>query len=378
MMKRAIINGKIITSSEILEDKVLIFDEKIIAIKDSVDNSDIEIIDAKGNYVSAGFIDIHIHGSGGADTMDSTFEALNTISTTILQSGTTSFLATTMTMSKKRIYEALESIKEYKDTLDGANLLGVHMEGPFINPAKSGAQDSKYIISGDIEMIDRYQEIIYMITLAPEIDDNLSFIKTISQNYPHITLSIGHSSANYQESKESFDAGISHSTHLFNAMPPYHHRDVGIIGAVFDDDRVSCDIIADGIHTHPSTIDLTYRLKRDNLILITDSMRAGCMRDGIYDLGGQKVKVKEQKATLSNGTLAGSVLSLNMAIRNLLNYTKCSLVEAISTVTTIPAKKLDINKGSLKVGFDADIVIFDKDIDVKTTIINGRIKYIKI
>ena len=336
-----------------------------------------EVIDAGGNYVSAGFIDMHIHGAGGADVMDATPEALKTISSTLLQTGTTSFLATTMTMSTKAIDNALQNIQDHKENVSGAQILGIHLEGPFINASKHGAQDKKYVQKPNMELIQNYMNEIKMITIAPEVDGGEDFVKHLTKNYPNIILSIGHSDASYEKSKKSFAWGISHATHLFNAMNPYHHRKPGIVGSVFDSDEVSCDIIADLIHTHPSTLELTYKIKKEKLILITDAMRAGCMVCGSYDLGGQTVTVSDGKATLENGTLAGSVLKLNEALLNMVKHTSMTRVEAVNAATKIPAKKLGLKKGELKVGYDADIVIFDEYFSIISTIVAGDVKYVQ-
>jgi len=337
--------------------------------------SDKEIIDAKGQYVSAGFIDLHIHGSGGSDAMDATYEALETISATLLQTGTTSFLATTMTMSTEAIDNALQNIQEYQKSVSGAEILGIHLEGPFINISKHGAQDKKYVQKPDIELIQDYMETIKMITIAPEAEGAEVFVKQLTREYPHIILSIGHSDASYEKSKESFSWGISHATHLFNAMSSYHHRAPGIVGAVFDTEDVSCDIIADLIHTHSSILELTHKVKKEHLILITDAMRAGCMKCGSYDLGGQSVKVENGKATLEDGTLAGSVLKLNEALLTMTKHTSMTKIEALNAVTKIPAEKLGVKKGQLKKGYDADIVIFDEDFSIIITIVSGKVKY---
>jgi len=373
---KAIVNAKFITNQDIIRDKILLFGDKIVGFVDEV-SSDIEVIDAKGGYVSAGFIDIHIHGSGGADVMDATPKALDLIGSSILKYGTTSYLATTMTMSKESILNALENIRKYNPNQSQANLLGIHMEGPFINPIKAGAQDSTHIIKASIQLIEAYSDIVKMITLAPEVYDNIAFVKQLHKQYPNILLSIGHSNATYDEAIEGFNCGISHATHMFNAMPPYHHRQVGLIGAVLDRDDISCDVIADIVHTHASTLGLLYRLKQNSLMLITDAMRAGCMRDGRYDLGGQLVSVVGDKAILQDGTLAGSVLTLNKAVNNMLKHTNATLIDVISMVTSLPAKKLGLNKGLLEIGYDADIVIFDDEIDIKLSIISGDIVYIK-
>ncbi len=371
---KAILNAKIFIDDKIIEDNVLLFDHKIVNIVEEIDLTDIETIDAKGAYVSAGFIDLHIHGSGGADVMDATPDTLETISSTLLQTGTTSFLATTMTMSSEAIDKALQNIQLHADKVSGANVLGIHLEGPFINADKHGAQDKVYVQSPNMALIENYMNEVKMITLAPEIEGSEHFVKQLTKEYPHVILSIGHSDASYEESQESFAWGISHVTHLFNAMNPYHHRKPGIVGAVFDSD-VTCDIIADLVHTHPTTLELVQKVKKEKLILITDAMRAGCMKCGTYDLGGRSVEVNEGKAVLEDGTLAGSVLKMNDALSNMRKYTSMDLVEIVNSVTKIPAAKLGMTKGELREGYDADIVIFDENFSIISTIVNGEVKY---
>jgi len=372
-MKKAIINGKIIDSGRLLEGYYLLFDREIISISKGEIPQDCKIIDANGLYVSAGFIDIHIHGSGGADVMDSTLEALDTISNTLLTTGTTTFIATTMTMSQDSIINTCKNIMKNRDRVNGAKIAGIHLEGPFINPLKSGAQDSRYIQKPNIEWIEPYLSYIKIITIAPEVEGAEEFIRYIKSRYPHILLSIGHSEATYSETIDSINWGISHATHLFNAMPPLHHREPNVIGAMFDSDT-TVDIIADLIHLHPSTLRLVQRAKRDRVVLITDAMRAGCKASGIYDLGGQSVKVEDNRATLSNGVLAGSILKLNEAIYNYYTYTEATLVESIYAVTTLPSKLLGLSRGELKRGYSADIVIFDEDITISEVYIDGSLK----
>lgn len=371
---KAIINGIIIHDKKILTGYHLLFDEKIVALSQEEPKESCKIIDAKGLYVSAGFVDIHIHGSGGADVMDATSEALETISKTVLQTGTTSFVATTMTMSQEDIIKALDVIVAYGDGVTGAKIEGIHLEGPFINPLKCGAQDPEYIQQAGFEWIEPYLPYIRVITIAPEMQGAELFIKHINENYPHIILSIGHSEAGYELAMESFSWGVSHATHLFNAMPPWHHRRPGIIGAVFESD-VTADIIADLVHTHPSVLNSAERIKKDRLILITDAMRAGCMKSGDYDLGGQRVTVNEGRATLENGVLAGSVLKLNEAVKNFYTHTEATLIDAIDAVTTLPAKRLGLPLGELSVGNDADIVIFDEAVTIEKVYVDGCLKY---
>ena len=326
--------------------------------------------------MSAGFIDLHIHGSGGADVMDATPESLDVISSILPSTGTTSFLATTMTMSPNAIDNALQNIQQYSSYVTGANILGVHLEGPFLNTSKHGAQNKDYIEAPNFSLIENYIDNIKMITIAPEVNGSEKFVKKLSIEYPHVILSIGHSDASYEETMQSFGWGISHATHLFNAMNSYHHRKPGIVGAVFDAD-VTCDVIADMVHTHASTLELVHKMKKDKLILITDAMRAGCMKCGTYDLGGRVVEVSDGKALLDDGTLAGSVLTMNEALLNMATHTSMTLVEAVNAVTKVPARKLGVNKGELKVGFDADIVMFDDNFSIIRTIILGKEKYRK-
>jgi len=372
---KAIINAKIITEGKILNGYNILYMKEIISITKELPIW-AHTIDAKGAYLSAGFIDLHIHGSAGFDIMDATSDALSSISNSLLQTGTTSFLATTMTMAEEDIILALKNIKEYKPK-DGAKIIGVHLEGPFINPKKCGAQNPLYIQKPNIDFIRPYMDIIKMITIAPEVDGSEEFIKNLNIEYPKTILSIGHSDASYEQSKESFKLGISHATHLFNAMNPLHHREPGIVGAVLSNDEVSCEIIADKIHLHPSFFDLIYKLKRDKLMLVTDAMRAGCMRCGEYDLGGQKVTVKDGEARLKDGTLAGSVLLLNEALRNFYEYTDISLPKLIDMVTRIPAQKLGIKAGELKESHMADMVLFDKDFNILKSFVNGELLYQK-
>ena len=379
---KAIVNGKIIVGNEILENKVLLFEKKIIDILDRENvclSKNDYIIDAKGLYISPGFIDVHIHGSGGKDAMDGEIESIKVISNTIAKRGVTSFLPTTMTMAKERIYKALDVIEQAMDMdLGGAKVLGAHLEGPFINPKYKGAQKADFIKNPSFDFIKGYENVIKIITLAPEKDENFKFLKYIKEN-TDIVLSIGHSDATYEQAMAAIDNGISRATHIFNAMTPLNHRKPGIIGAIMNTD-ISCELIADNIHVHKGAINVLTKIKgKDKIILITDSMRAGCMNNGIWELGGQKVIVKNGSARLEDDTLAGSILTLDNAIKNMKNNIDASLCEIISMVTINPAKDINIydKKGSIEKGKDADIAIFDKDINISMTIVEGNIVYQK-
>ncbi|HFL3523279.1 TPA: N-acetylglucosamine-6-phosphate deacetylase [Clostridioides difficile] len=373
---KCLINGKIILKNQILENKVLVFDEKIIDIVDSVPK-DCEVIDADGKYISPGLIDIHIHGNMGKDTMDSTDESIETISKSIMRHGVTSFLPTTMTMDKEHVYDALEVIKKAQNRkLEGAQVLGAHLEGPFINENYKGAQNEKFIINSKYEFIKEYKDVIKVITYAPEKDIDFDFTREIKR-CTDIVLSIGHSNANYDQAKEAINLGVTNVTHMFNAMTGLNHRDPGVVGAALTT-NVYSELIADTIHINKDLFQFILNNKgKERLILITDSIEAGGLEDGNYSLGGQKVIVKGNEARLENGALAGSVLSLNKMVFNFLDNTNLKVNEAINLASLNPATSLGINdkKGSLEIGKDADIAVFDENLDCKMTLCLGEVVY---
>mgnify|MGYP001327156737 CR=1 FL=1 len=379
---KAIINGKIILEDCVLDNSVIIFDKNIRSIisiekfqKTSVDN--IEIIDAKGNFVSPGLIDIHIHGAGGHDAMDGSLEDIDIISKSISEHGVTSFLPTTMTMDKTEIYKALDTVRiAMQSKLKGAKVLGAHMEGPFISEKYKGAQKKDFILKPDVNFIKGYEDVIKIITLAPEEDKDFNFIKRVKES-TNIVLSMGHTNSNYKGAMEAIKCGITHATHTFNAMTPLNHREPGVVGAIMNSD-VSAELIADKIHINPAIFPILLKLKgKDKVVLITDSMRAGCMKDGVSELGGQKVIVKYHAARLLNGTLAGSILTLEKAVKNVYENTDLELYEAVALASLNPAKVLNIfeHKGSIKQGKSADFTIFDKDFEVMQTIVEGSAVY---
>jgi len=258
----------------------------------------------------------------------------------------------------------------------GAKVFGAHMEGPFINEKYKGAQNAKYIIKPDFRFIENHMDIIKIITLAPEMDLGYEFLSKV-QAYHNITLSIGHSNATYEEAVEAIRIGIRHVTHLFNAMTPMLHRAPGVVGAALRS-NITCELIADKIHVHPAIFQILIDvIGIENLVLITDSIRAGCMKEGLYELGGQKVIVKDGSARLENNILAGSVLTLNVAVKNILENTNINMCEAIKLVTQNPAKVIGVkeNKGTLSIGKDADITVFDQNINIFLTVVEGKVVY---
>lgn len=340
-------------------------------------------IDCKGLFVSPGFIDIHIHGAGGYDTMDATHESINEISKTICKYGTTSFTPTTMTMDSNRISKSVEAIKEAKlKGTDGAIVLGAHLEGPFISSDAIGAQNPNYIISPTYENFMAITgdaiDTIVSVTMSPEVEGALALASILNEK--GVKCSMGHTKANYEEAIKSLDYGFCHSTHLFNAMTGFTHREPGVVGAIFDS-NITTEFIADGIHVSYPSLRIACKQKGvDNAILVTDAMCACGMPDGLYSLGGQDVIVNDGAARLENGILAGSVLTLDKAIKNMYQNTNYKLYEIVKMASYNGAKycKVDDKKGQIKENFDADLVLFDKNIDIKMTIIKGKIVYKKL
>ncbi|WRP05877.1 N-acetylglucosamine-6-phosphate deacetylase [Rossellomorea aquimaris] len=338
-----------------------------------------------GYSVVPGMIDIHIHGVNGADTMDATREALDTMTGTLPKEGTTSFLATTMTEASGAIEKALKATADYmSDQQRGgqAEILGLHLEGPFINSDKAGAQPLNRIQKPNVEVFKNWHalsgENIKLVTLAPELDDEYELIRYLKEN--GIVASVGHSSATYDQVGEAIDAGLSHVTHLFNQMSGLHHREPGIVGASFLRKELMVELISDGIHVRPEVVQLAFnQITDERLILITDSMRAKCLKNGQYDLGGQMVTVKDGKALLDEDTLAGSVLKMKDAFTNIQEFTTGDMRSAIKMTAENPARQLNVfdRKGSLAPRKDADIVILDENKDVYTTICKGKIAYIR-
>lgn len=372
-------NCKIIFHDRIEDGSILIENGKIKAIN-PITHDDNDIIDAEGSYVSPGFIDVHIHGAGGYDTMDGTYDALNHISKSISKHGTTSFLPTTMTCAIDDIRKSIEAIAKAKEIgTEGANVLGAHLEGPFINPEMIGAQNPKYVENPSIEtfksMVGEHIDAITSITLAPEVEGAKELISYLKEN--NITVSMGHTKATYNEAIEGVKCGVCHSTHLFNAMTGLHHREAGVVGAIFDSE-ITTETISDGIHISYPSLRIAYKQKGiDKVLLVTDAMMACSMPDGMYSLGGQDVVVKEGAARLANGALAGSVLTLDAAVRNVVKNSNYPLYEVVKMATLNPARlcKVENRKGSIKEGFDADLLIFDEDITIKKVIINGKVIY---
>lgn len=369
---KAFKNVKIITKNGMLYNKALIYNEKIVDIIDeNTLKNDIEAIDCGGSYLSPGFINLHIHGLCGYDTMDDNDTAILEISKNIVKTGVTSFLPTTMTVDFSDIEKALKRIRKAKNYSDYANILGCHMEGPFINEKYKGAQDRNYILKPDFKKISQYKDVIKIVTIAPEIEGSIEFIKSCCEN--EIIVSIGHSNGTFDEASNAIDAGAKHITHTFNAMSPLNHRNPGVVGAAMLKD-VTCELICDNFHIHPSIQKLIYKIKgNDGIILVTDSMRACLLKDGQYELGGNTVYVRGTKARLIDGTIAGSLLTMNNGIKNFIDNTGISIWEAVNMASLNPAKLIHVNdkKGSIEPGKDADLVLLDDGFKIISTYVRG-------
>lgn len=443
----AIVNGRIVLTDKILDGCALLFDKNIIGIV-SLETLDaawedgqswkgkpLDITDAGGNYVAPGFINLHIHGCGGADTMDAAEDSLAVMSRFLVQTGVTSFLPTTMTCDMQTIHKALERVRKNmtpitrrrdekhgpvpfaqgfgeeikadmsasgnnpKDCscagesepsdnktekmqqyrLPGAKVLGAYLEGPFISRKYKGAQNEDSIMPADFMQIKDFADVIKVVVLAPETLGNPEQVKEfIARCKSHnIIVSLGHSAADYDTALQAVREGASHITHLCNAMTGLHHRTPGLLGAALDS-AVTCELIADNLHVHPAVQRLIYHTKDISEIeLITDSMRACGMADGLSELGGQTVIVKNGEARLTDGTLAGSVVTLNRAMANFRKNTGAAIPEVVRMVTENQAQELGLFEkiGSLCPGAAADVTLFNDDFVILQTFVDGREVY---
>ncbi|MCQ2794108.1 MAG: N-acetylglucosamine-6-phosphate deacetylase [Bacilli bacterium] len=327
-----------------------------------------------------GFIEEHIHGANGSDSMYPNAKDLHNLAQSITRSGTTSFCPTTMTMSKDAIKKALNNIAKKKYEPSEAKIIGVHLEGPFIAEEFKGAQDAKYIVKPNVkdmeEFINASNHKIKMITLAVE-KASPQFLKFLKQN--KIVISVGHSNAKYQEVKDALQYGLSSTTHTYNAMSKLHHRDVGVTGAALSLNELYSELILDLVHVSKEAAELLFKNKgKDKLVLITDSTEARYKKSGTYHLGTFPIYVKDGRAVLKNGQLAGSVLEMNVALRNAKKIFNLSLEDTINLASRNVANNLDLNKvGKIASGYYADFVIIDRDFNVYQTYVNGKLVYTK-
>lgn len=352
------------------------FDERILSTHHADGE---EIVLPEDAVVLPGFIDLHIHGAGGSDTMDGTKQALQTICKTLAQEGTTGFLVTTMTQSEGNILRALQAVKDYDEEV-GAQVLGVHLEGPFLSPKYAGAQPEEYIAKPSVARFEKYNQAcggkIKKVTIAPEEEGAEELISYLSQR--GIIPSLGHSAATAEHVKKAVKWGAKSVTHTFNAQSPFKHRDIGVAGSALLCDELACEIIADGVHVSFDAIKLLVKNKPiEQITLITDAIRAKGLGEGESELGGQKVYVKDGQARLADGTLAGSVLKMNLAVQNMVQEVDVPFCQAIDFATKNPARQLGLyeERGSIAQGKRADFTVLDKDYRVLMTIVGGKTVY---
>lgn len=355
----------------LVQGDIEIEDGKILRVGKDLPRKEEDLaVDCAGSYtVVPGFVDVHIHGCAGADTCDATREALEAMAAFLLAHGVTSFCPTTMTTSRETIQAALLAAKDMMDhpMEGGARVVGVNMEGPFIAKERKGAQKEEDILPPDFPLFQQFYEesggIVRLVDVAPEQPGGLDFVEKASQL---CTVSIAHTTADYDQAKAAFDKGVTHATHLFNAMSGLHHRKPGVVGAVFDDSRVRGELICDGFHIHPAVLRAAFRLLGDRTLIVSDSMRANGMPEGeAFDLGGQMVTVHQGKALLPDGTIAGSVTNLHQEIKNLVSF-GVPFEQAVKAATLVPARAigLDGEIGSIAPGKRADLVVLDENLDI--------------
>ena len=336
-----------------------------------------EVYNLEGLTVIPGLVDIHIHGCAGYDACDATEEAISAMAAQLISEGVTSFCPATMTVSAEDIENALLNIKRcMENPPEGAKILGVNMEGPYISMNKKGGQKGDFVKNPDWNQFKKFYDlsggIIKIVDIAPECEGAEEFIENATKL---CTVSIAHTDANYEQAKAAFGKGITHVTHLFNAMPGFNHREPGVVGAAFDDEHVRAELICDGFHIHPAALRVAFRiLGEERAIIVSDSMRAAGLSDGSYALGGQTVFVKNGQARLADGTIAGSTTNLLQEVRNLVGF-GVPFRQAIKAATKNPAKAIgeDRRVGSIEAGKSADIVVLDKELNLKMVVARGKI-----
>lgn len=365
------------------EHSVLIEDGKISRVGKADEMtvpSAVDRIDARGMILIPGLIDLQIDGAFGYDFTQRP-EKIWDAAGQLVAYGVTSFLPTIVSTTFKRVSEAQDSLEQGPPAgFLGATPLGLHVEGPFLNPEKKGAHNPKYLQKPDVREVEEWslQNGVRMVTLAPELDGALDVIEKLVEQ--GVIIAAGHSTAGFEETRAAIAAGVRYATHIFNGMPPMHHREPGVAGALLADERVTVGLIADGIHVHPALIKTIWQFLRDDrLNLVTDAISALGKDPGTYKMGEMTVTVTGETCRLADGTLAGSILSLDKALRNLLSFTGCSLADAVRTVTSTPAAVLRIadQKGQIAPGFDADLVLLNRNHRVVATLVRGEIAFQK-
>ncbi len=373
---KCVVNGRILLPNGEISGKALAFENgRIIGVVDAPPTG-AEVIDARGGYVSPGLVDVHIHGFMGWDASNGDLSELKNMSRQLAKWGTTAWLPTTMTLHWPVLDGCFAAIRRaMTDSLSpdwgGAQVMGCHAEGPFINPKKKGAQLESAIQRPDIEKLRPWGDVVKLMTVAPEVEGALPFIREATAM--GVVISMGHTNATAAQALAGVEAGVTHATHTFNAMTGLNHREPGVVGAALTDGRVYCELIADTFHVDPMLFSLVAKQKGNRLALITDSIQVAHLPDGSHDQSGQTVIVDGIRCRFPDGTIAGSSLTLDRAVRNFRHHTGLPLHEVVNMASLYPARSvgLDGTKGSLEPGKDADIVITDGDFNVRQTFVRG-------
>lgn len=382
-MRTYLINGLVITPTEVLAGKTVVLNEGVIEAiipKTEALEPDAEVIDAQGGFISPGLVDIHFHGALGVDTMDADPSAIQKLARFCAEHGVTSFYPTTWSAAPQDVMDSILAVKESMDYEGGARILGVHVEGPYIDLEYRGAQLASMVRTPDE---DEYQAwfdtgVVKIVTVAPEIEHGFDFIEAAAKQ--GVRLSVGHSQASIDDVVRAADCGATQATHIFNGMPPIHHRKPATVGGVLTEKRIKAQMICDGVHLHPGTINLVIDAKTpDGTILITDSIRGTALPDGDYEYKGQRFSVVDNVARTPEGGLSGSTLTMDQAIRNVFQFTNRSIPEVIAMASAVPANEMGFEgkRGVIQPGADADLVLFDQNFNVNKTFVNGKCVYTK-
>jgi N-acetylglucosamine-6-phosphate deacetylase len=384
-MKLSAIKGNLILPEGVVENGLLVikseYIEEVITTNSGLNLNTIEVEDYSGFYISPGLVDVHLHGALGREVMDGEVEGLKKIAEHQASSGVTSFFPTTLTSSLDRVFRAVEEIRAAQRQPLPSEIAGVHLEGPYVSQKRKGAQDPRYVREIQSEELKLFEQHLgnlkTLITLAPEAGNNLSFIPAMVEM--GWVVSVGHSDATYEEALKAFEAGATHATHLFNAWREFHHREPGGIGAVLDEDKVFVELICDGIHVHPAFVRLAIRMKGpEKICLITDSLKAAGLPDGVYGWGEMEIVLKGNEVRLKDsGVLAGSVLRLNQAIENVRRWTGLPVHQVVRMASLTPAESVGLGKviGSLEKGKLANVAVFNSSFETVATYLRGRKVY---
>ncbi len=381
MAATVIRNIRMLVEGETASGSVLVRDGRIVSVHAEADAAwtDVDdIVDGNGRLLIPGMIDVHIHGAEGYDMMDGTTKSVEVVSEACARTGCTSFLATSVSSTLEDLLAMIENVKRVAGKEPGARIVGMHIEGPYLNAKRKGMQNEKYLRHPDRNemgvILDAADSLIRMVTLAPELPGGMEMIAYLRDR--GVIPALAHTDATYEEAVEAFRGGASHVTHCCNGMRPIHHRDPGLILAAFEAAHVSVQAIVDDVHLHPAMVRLLYREKGpDKMVLITDALQAMGMGDGTYAFGGHEVKVESGVATLADGTLASSTVTMNEALAKTVNA-GISLADAVTMATRTPADLLGLpTKGRLEAGADADLVLLNERFEVLWTMVGGNVVY---